>query len=220
MESAMSTVQTVPVKPSLRGVVHHYAFFASLLTGAWLVAVAPTARERWPTAVYVCSLSALLGVSALFHRVTWSVPARRWMARLDHAMIGVLIAGTYTPFGALGRSGVVAAGLVPVVWGGALGSALLHLAWIDAPKPLSAICYILLGWVGIAGAPDLVRSFGWTPLLLLGLGGGAYSIGAMVYAWQRPNPRPEVFGYHELFHVLVVVGAAFHYAAVALAVVP
>ena len=155
------------VKPRLRGVVHHYAFFASLCAGGLLVVLAPTAHVRWPTGIYALSLSGLLGVSTLFHRVTWSVGARRWMARLDHAMIGVLIAGTYTPFGALGGSTVTAAGLVPVVWLGALGSAAMHLLWIDAPKALSAVSYVLLGWVGVVGFPDLVRSFGWAPPMLL-----------------------------------------------------
>ena len=148
-----TAVLAPPVKPRLRGVVHHYAFFASLVTGGILVALVPTARAVWPASIYALSLSALLGVSALFQRVTWSVPARRWMARLDHAMIGVLIAGTYTPFGLLGIPGGIAAWLVGVVWLGAFGSAALHLLWLDAPKQVSAALYCGLGWVGIAGVP-------------------------------------------------------------------
>lgn len=209
-----------PVKPRLRGVVHHYAFYASLIFGAVLMALAPTSYVAAMVAIYAASLSALLGVSALFHRVTWSVNARRWMGRLDHAMIGVLIAGTYTPFGALGVRGSMSHGLLGVVWCGALASAALHLLWIDAPKALSAALYCVLGWAGLFAVPSLIQAFGLTPPLLLLAGGLIYSAGALVYARQHPNLVPEVFGYHELFHVLVVVGAAFHYAAVALAVLP
>jgi len=209
-----------PSKPRLRGVLHHYAFFVSLVTGAVLLAFAPDRRALVAAGVYGVSLSALLGVSALYHRPTWSVPARRWMGRLDHSMISVLIAGTYTPFGMLAISGTFAALLLGVIWGGALASIVLHVVWIDLPKWLSASLYVVLGWVGIAAMPDLVDHAGWTVTALLASGGILYSVGALVYALRRPDPVPAVFGYHEVFHALVLAAATAHYAAVALTVLP
>lgn len=209
----------VRARPTLRGVLHHYAFYASLVAGAVLVACAP-AQRTLVALVYGVSLSALLGVSALYHRVTWSVPARRRMGRLDHSMIAVLIAGTYTPFGTVALSGTFAVALLAVVWGGAAANILLHVLWLDAPKALSAASYVLLGWVGVVALPDLATHAGWAPTVLLGVGGLLYSAGALVYALRRPDPVPAVFGYHEVFHALVVVAAVTHYTAVALTILP
>jgi hemolysin III len=202
-------------RPKLRGVLHHYAFYGSLVSGAVLVACAPS-RRTLVALIYGASLSALLGVSALYHRVTWSVAARRRMGRLDHSMINVLIAGTYTPFGVVALSGT----LVAIIWVGAVLNIVLHVLWLDAPKWLSAITYLVLGWVGVAAMPALVVTAGWAPTALLGAGGLLYSAGALVYAMRRPNPDPAVFGYHEVFHALVVVAAIAHYAAVALTILP
>jgi hemolysin III len=208
------------LRPKLRGVIHHYAFFASLAAGVFLLTLAPDPRALTVAAVYGASLCALFGTSALYHRVTWSPRARRWMGRLDHSMIGVLIAGTYTPFGALALSGTIAAVLLAVMWCGALGNILLHVLWLDAPKWVSAASYVALGWVGAVAMPDLVVHTGWTPTLLLLAGGLFYSAGALVYALRRPDPLPAVFGYHEVFHALVVVAAIAHYAAVTLTILP
>ena len=195
--------------------LHHYAFYASLVAGALLVAAAPS---RWTLVafIYGASLSALLGVSALYHRVTWSVAWRRRMGRLDHSMINVLIAGTYTPFGIVAVSGT----LLAIIWVGALVNIVLHVLWLDAPKWLSAITYVALGWVGVAALPSLVVTAGWAPTALLAAGGLVYSAGAIVYAMRRPDPVPTVFGYHKVFHALVVVAAVTHYAAVALTILP
>lgn len=207
-------------RPRLRGVLHQYAFFAALAAVPVLVAAAPTGRAVLATTVYGTSLIALFGVSALYHRVTWSARARRWMGRLDHAMIGVLIAGTFTPFGLLVLSGTLAAACLAIVWGGTLAGTVLHLLWFDAPKWASAALYVALGWTGAVALPDLVLHVGWGATGLLALGGVLYSVGAAIYALRRPDPAPAVFGYHEVFHALVIAGAVTHYAVVALYVLP
>lgn len=209
-----------PVRPRLRGVLHQYAFFASLAAVAVMVLAAPTRRALFPLGVYGASLVALFGVSTLYHRVTWSADARRWMGRLDHAMINLLIAGTFTPFGVLALSGRLAGVLLAVTWGGALIGIALHVLWIDAPKWLSAIVYVALGWSGTAALPGVVSDVGWGAAVLMTMGGVLYSAGAAVYALRRPNPVPAVFGYHEVFHALVITAAAAHYVAIVLYVLP
>lgn len=213
----MGVVNTSSTRPRLRGVIHHYAFFVSLLGGAALLALAPTPQALVGAAIYAASLSALLGTSALYHRVTWSVSARRWMGRLDHSMISLLIAGTYTPFGMLALSGSNASLLLLPIWVGALAGIALHLFWYDAPKWLSAVTYVAIGWLGVAAMPGLAAQLGWAPPVLLLVGGVVYSLGALAYALRRPDPIPHIFGYHEVFHALVVVGALAHYVAVAMA---
>ncbi len=207
-------------RPRLRGVVHQYAFFASLVAGPCLMLLAPSERALVPVTLYAASLSALFGVSALYHRVTWSVAARRWMGRLDHAMINLLIAGSFAPVGMLVLSGRFAVILTALVWGGALAGIGLHVLWLDAPKWLTATVYVVLGWTGTMAVPELGAHLGWTATGLFVLGGLLYSLGAAVYALRRPDPIPAVFGYHEVFHALVVVAAATHYAVVALYVLP
>jgi hemolysin III len=210
-----SSIDRPTERPRLRGVLHHYAFYGSLVSGALLVACAPS-RRTLVALVYGLSVSALLGVSALYHRITWSVAARRRMGRLDHSMINVAIAGTFMLFGIVALSGT----LLVIIWVGALANMLLHLLWLDAPKWLSAVTYLALGWLGVAGMPSLLATAGWAPTALLAAGGLIYSAGAVVYALRRPDPLPAVFGYHEVFHALVVVAAVVHYAAVALTILP
>ncbi len=207
-------------RPRLRGVLHQYAFFAALPAASALVVAAPTRRAAAAAAVYGASLVALFGTSALFHRVTWSLRARRWMGRLDHATVSLLIAGTVTPIGLLVLSGTLAAAVLTITWSGALAGIALHVLWIDAPKSLSAALYVLLGWTGSVAFPAVVTQLGWGATALLVAGGLLYSLGAAVYAFRRPDPSPEVFGYHEVFHALVIVAAAAHYAVVAACVLP
>jgi len=208
------------VRPRLRGVSHRYAFFVSLLAGVALVHRASGERAAAAAGTYALSLSALFGVSALYHGVTWSARARRWMRRLDHAMIFLLIAGTYTPFGLLVLDGSLAALVLAVVWTGALVGMTASLAWIDAPRWLSAAVYVALGWVAVAAFPQLVLHLGILPTAMLVLGGLLYSAGAAVYALRRPDPAPAVFGYHEVFHAFVIAAAVAHYAVVAFVVLP
>jgi hemolysin III len=208
-------------KPRLRGVSHQWAFYVSLVLGAALVAAAPAGQPRLAAAVYALSVAALFGTSALYHRITWaSQAARRWMRRLDHSMIFFLIAGTYTPFALLVLDGDLATVILVVVWAGALAGISMKLVWIDAPKTLVAIIYLALGWVAVAAFPTMIDKLGITGSALVAVGGLLYTAGALVYAFQRPNPAPTVFGYHEVFHALVILAAALQYAVIAFYVIP
>ena len=208
-------------KPRLRGVSHQWAFFVSVVIGALLVLFAPDGEARLAAAIYAVSVAGLFGASALYHRVNWSsLGARRWMRRLDHSMIFVLIAGTYTPFALLVLQGTLADVILAVVWGGAIGGVILKLAWIDAPKALIAAVYVMLGWVAVAAFPQMLEELGVGGFALVAAGGVLYTIGAVVYARQRPDPAPTVFGYHEIFHALVIAAAALQYAAVAFFALP
>ena len=207
-------------KPRLRGVFHQYAFYVALVAGAVIVALADSGRELFATWVYAAALTAMFGVSALYHRVDWkSMRARTWMRRLDHSTILLLIAGTYTPFALLAFEGRVADVILIVVWSGAAAGLVLNLAWVDAPKWLTAFVFIALGWVGVVAVPEMFE-LGVAPAVLVFVGGGLYTLGALTYAFRRPNPAPATFGYHEIFHVLVIGAAAAHFIAIAAFVLP
>jgi hemolysin III len=213
--------QIAKVKPRLRGVSHEYAFFVSLFLGAGLILIANGGEARLAVAIYAISLSALFGVSALYHRVDWKRPgARRWMRRLDHTMIFFLIAGTVTPFALLVMEPPLATALLIAVWSGALAGTIVELFWIEHPKWVAAIVYIAVGMIGAIGFPAIVVEAGIAAGALIAVGGALYATGAIIYAAQRPNPSPTVFGYHEIFHVLVIAAAAAHFAAIALFALP
>ncbi len=203
------------LKPRLRGVLHQYAFFAALAGGLVLVLSASTTLAALASGIYATALAGLFGVSALYHRVTWAPPARRRMRRLDHSMIFLLIAGTYTPMALLVLPPSTSTVLLAVVWGLALAGVALSLVWIGAPRGLTAALYVLLGWVVLGILPDMVSRLGVATLVLLALGGVSYTAGAAIYAVKRPNPVPRIFGYHEVFHALTIGAAALHFAAVA-----
>jgi hemolysin III len=204
---------SVQVKPKLRGVSHEFAVLAALAGCAELFRAAPSPRALLAAGTYGASLVALFGASALYHRPTWAAGPRRWLRRLDHAAIFLLIAGTYTPICLLigGRPGVV---VLAVVWGGASLGILQCLLWAGAPKALVTSIYVALGWVAISVLPELRAVVGDRGLALLLAGGLAYSTGAAVYARRWPDPVPSVFGYHEVFHALVIAAAACHFAVV------
>ena len=210
----------VLVKPRLRGVSHQYAFFVSVGCGVGLILAASGGRARVAATIYAVAVSGLLGTSALYHRVTWRPNARRWMKRLDHSMIFVLIAATYTPLALLTLRGALASAILIVVWAGTLGGVVFKLAWIDAPKWLFASVYIALGLVSGAIFGELPAAIGWLGAAGLAAGGLLYVVGAVIYASGRPNPLPNVFGYHEIFHALVIAAAGLHYAVIAFAVLP
>jgi hemolysin III len=210
-----------PLKPRLRGVSHQWAFFVSLVLGAVLVLTAPGGEAMVAAAIYAASVPILFGTSALYHRINWRTEsARRWMRRLDHSAIFVLIAGSYTPFALLVVDGTLADVILVAVWTGALAGIVLKLVWIDAPKWLAALIYVVLGWVSVATMPDMSSELGLTATALVAGGGLLYTIGAVVYAARRPDPSPAVFGYHEVFHLLVIVAAALQYAVIAFWVLP
>jgi hemolysin III len=210
----------IAAKPRLRGVSHQYAFFVSLACGVALILATSDGRARLAASVYAVAVSALLGTSALYHRVSWRPSARRWMRRLDHSMIFVLIAGTYTPVALLALRGSLASTILIVLWAGALGGVVFKLLWIDAPKWLFAGVYVALGLVSAAVFGQLPAAIGWLGVVGLAVGGVLYVVGAIVYASGRPNPWPKVFGYHEVFHALVIAAAALQYAVIAFAVIP
>jgi hemolysin III len=199
--------------PRLRGVLHQYASFVSVALGIPLVVGASGFRERLSALVFAAALATMFGVSALYHRITWRPGPRRWMRRLDHAAIYLLIAGTYTPFGLVALSGAWRWTVLPVVWGGALAAIVLKVAWVDAPKWVAAAIAVALGWVGVLVLPQLWDHAGTAGVVLLAIGGVLYTGGAIVYARGRPDPVPAVFGYHELFHALVIAAAACQHTA-------
>jgi hemolysin III len=207
-------------KPRLRGVLHQYSFFVSVVGGLVLVLAASSGLAQIASAVYAAALAGLFGVSALYHRLSWRPRAHGWMRRLDHAMIFLLIAGTYTPMALLALPGTVGPLLLTIVWAATIAGIVFSLVWITAPRWVSVVLYVLLGWLAVVALPDLVGHVSLTTLLLFGLGGMVYSAGALVYATGRPDPAPTVFGYHEVFHALTIAAAAMHFAAVASVVLP
>ena len=208
------------VKPRLRGVLHQYSFFVALAGGAVLIIVAHGARTRVAMTVYALSVAGLLGTSALYHRRDWTDRARMWMRRLDHSMIFVLIAGTYTPFALLVLHGGLATAILIAVWAAALAGTVLNLVWVTAPKPVTAAVYLAVGWVAVIAMPQLAAAIGAVGISLIIGGGVLYTAGAVIYALRKPNPVPGVFGYHEVFHALVVAAAVAHFTAVAIYALP
>lgn len=205
-------------RPLLRGALHEAGFIAALAVGIAFV-VSARGRDVAPAAVFAASAALMLGVSTLYHRITWTPHIRAWMRRADHAGIYLLIAGTYTPVGLLSLHGTLQRVVLAVVWSGAAAAILTKLCWVRSPKWLSAVFGLALGWVGVIALPQLERSAGPGAVALLGAGGLAYTAGAIVYARRKPDPFPTVFGYHELFHALTLVALACQYIAIAFFVV-
>lgn len=204
------------VKPKLRGVIHEIFFFVSLATGAVLVALSD-ASHRVGTIVYSVTLSALFGVSALYHRPDWRPEIRKWLRKLDHTMILFLIAGTFTPI-AVVLGTTLAKIVLVIVWSGAFLGAFGQLLPISTPKAVTVIPYLAMGWIGLSILPQSFVVLGATVPVLLIVGGIFYTLGAIAYARRRPNPLPGVFGYHEVFHSFVVIAAYCHYAGILTAV--
>jgi hemolysin III len=213
----VTTVQLV--KPRLRGVFHELGFYAALGLGIAIVLTAEPGRARIAATVFAACVAICFGASALYHRPTWRPSVRSWLARLDHAGVYLLIAGTYTPFGLLVMSTGWAVPVLTIVWSGALLAIVLKLFWVRMPKWQAAAIGVGLGWVSVVAFSQLLK-LGVGGVLLVLVGGLLYTAGAVVYACQRPNPVPSVFGYHELFHVLTLAAAGCQYAAIAFFVLP
>ena len=207
------------VKPRLRGVLHEGAFFVAIIVAPLLLLSADGLRTRVAAGVFAFSVAACFGVSALYHRVTWTPSWRRLMRRADHAGVYLLIAGTYTPVTLLVLKGDWGSVILTIAWAGALIAILLKVIWVDAPKWVAAALGLALGWIAVVALPQLVERLQPTALTLLIAGGLLYSVGAIVYARRKPDPLPAVFGYHEVFHALTIAAAACQYVAIALFVV-
>lgn len=207
------------VKPRLRGVFHQWSFVAALPIGAMLILDAGSTRARVAAAIFAASVAAMFGASALYHRPDWSPKWRLWLRRLDHAGIYCLIAGTYTPVGLLVLHGAWSVVVLSIVWSGAATAIFVRLFWTTAPKWVAAAVGVALGWVGVVALPKIVSGAGLACMLLILAGGILYSLGALIYALRRPDPIPAVFGYHELFHVLVIAAVAMQYSAIAFYIV-
>ncbi|MDX6682464.1 MAG: hemolysin [Solirubrobacteraceae bacterium] len=200
------------IVPRLRGLLHAYAFFAAIVCAAVLVVLAPDGRARTGAIVYGAGLCALFGVSGAYHRWRGAARIKRMLRRADHATIFVFIAASYTPVALLALSGTMRWVVLCSAWAGALAGVSLSVGWIDASRRLTAVAYIALGWIAVVAFPQLASRVGAVPFALLVAGGLLYSAGACIYAAQRPDPWPRTFGFHELFHALVVAAALAHLA--------
>jgi hemolysin III len=212
--TATGNVPAIAGKPRFRGVLHQWACLVSVALGIIVVALADGGTPRIAASVYALSVTGLFGASALYHRVSWRPSVRPWMRRVDHAMIFVAIAGTYTPFALVAFDDRVGHAVLLAVWVGAAGGVALKLLWIDAPRWVGVVVYLTLGWATVLTFPALVDAVGVVGTVLVALGGLLYTTGAVVYATRRPDPAPAVFGYHEVFHLLVVLAAALQYVVV------
>lgn len=207
-------------RPLLRGVSHQVAFFVSLVAGPALVAGAAGSRAQAAAAIFAVAVALMFGTSALYHRIRWSPAARRWMRRLDHAAVFLLIAGGYTAFGLVVLSGAWRLAVLAVVWAGVLTAIVLRFVWVTAPSWVAAGLGMGLGWIAVVVGPQIYRGVGLGGFLLLVAGGLLYTAGSIVYARRRPDPHPPVFGYHELFHLIVILAVVCQYASVAFYLLP
>lgn len=200
------------IKPEMRGVLHHWAALVALGATLSVLAMAQSSRAMLAAAAHGLSLVTLLSVSATYHRLTWRPRSRLWMKRADHSAIFLLIAGTYTPVGLLALPPAIGLKMLALVWAGALAGIAQSLLWVTAPRALVVGLYLSLGWAIIPFASDVHRALSLAQLGLLYGGGLAYSLGAAAYGFKRPNPKPGVFGYHEVFHGMTLVASAMHFA--------
>src|SRR3954463_5034104 len=203
-------------RPRMRGWLHLFAFFGAIVAGAVLIPLASVlgARAGFSVALYSLTILGLFGVSALYHRRRWSPRGWKIMKRLDHSMIFLFIAGTYTPFALLAVDDPTGYWVLGIVWAGALAGVCLKLTWPTAPRWLGVPLYIGLGWVAVFILTDILHIAGVAAMVLLAVGGLLYTVGGVAYALKRPNPWPGVFGYHEVFHAMTIVAAICHYIAV------
>jgi len=201
-------------RPVLRGWLHVVWFGLSVVAGPVLLAGAHGAQQITARAIYATSVTALFGVSALYHRGRWTESGRRRMQRLDHMMIFFLIAGTATPVLLLTSPGTFGLACLITVWALAATASVVHMLWMGAPELLVGAVFVGLGWVAALALPGLWIHAGAAPAALVLAGGLLYTAGAVCYRRRRPDPRPSVFGYHEVFHAFVCVAAVCQFAAI------
>jgi hemolysin III len=204
------------LKPKLRGWLHAaiapLAFFSFLV----LLVLAESVRVRAGAAVFMFSAVLLFGVSAVYHTGRWGVRAKAVWKRFDHANIFILIAGSYTPFALLLLSPTHAAIMLSVVWGGALLGVFFRIFWLGAPRWLYVPLYLVLGWAALIYGDEFFAKAPTDVMVLIVVGGGLYTIGALVYGFKWPNPSPRWFGFHEVFHALTIAAFVVHYIGVSL----
>ncbi|BBY46091.1 PAQR family membrane homeostasis protein TrhA [Mycolicibacterium celeriflavum] len=221
-EAVVDGVANFIGKPRARGWIHVYAAVVAAICGATLVSVSwslQSTRAGIATLIYTLTIVAMFTVSGAYHRVNWkNETARKWMKRLDHSMIFVFIAGSYTPFALLALPSGDGMVLFWIVWGGAIAGVLLKCFWPSAPRWVGVPLYILLGWVAAWFVGPITQGAGVAALVLLIVGGALYSIGGVLYALKWPDPWPSVFGHHEFFHACTAVAAICHYIAMWFAV--
>lgn len=217
--AASTSIQPALAKPLLRGVLHQVGFSVSLVLGTLLIIGAGGASEHVAASVFAGSVAVCFGLSALYHRVNWRPRVRLWMRRADHAGVYLLIAGTYTPICLLALEGAWRFVVLSLVWLAAVVAIVFKFTWVGAPKWLAAAIGIALGWAGVVLLPQLATRLHLAAIVLLAAGGIAYTVGAVIYARGRPDPVPTVFGYHEVFHALTIVGVACQYVAIAFFVI-
>lgn len=203
-------------RPRLRGVSHQIAFYLAVVAGAGLLAWTGDHRTLSATAIYVTLLAGMFGVSATLHRSDWGPRAFGWLRRADHAMIFALIAGTYTPLCLLGLEPLTGTRLLVLAWTGAGIGIVRALLWPHAPRAVTSVLFVAVGWLVVAYLPEVGAALGPLAFALILAGGVWFTVGALVYLLRWPDPSPDVFGYHEVFHVLVILGCACHFVAVAL----
>ncbi len=206
--------EAIEVKPRWRGVSHEAAAFVFPVLGGILVAVAHTPAARWAAVVYTVGVTAMYATSACYHRGHWNPAARQRLRRLDHSMILVGIAATYTPIAVVGLDARSARILLGVVWPLAVAGIVMQMLWLNAPRWLVAGLYVVIGWTALAFLPVLWNQLGVITFSLIVVGGVVYSIGARVYSARRPDPVPAVFGFHEVFHALVIAAGLVFYVAI------
>jgi hemolysin III len=204
----------VLAKPLLRGWLHLICFFLAIPAGVLVIAAAHSSRARWGAAVYAIGLVALFGVSGSYHRGPWSDAMRRTMQRLDHATIFVMIAGSYTPLCLVALQGWLAPTMLVAAWVGATVGVVLAFQPGARSRVARGALYIALGWISVAATPQLLHRLTGSQLLLIGIGGVLYTVGAVFLATRWPDPFPRVFGYHEVWHVLVVAAVVCHFVAI------
>ena len=210
----MTATAILPIRPMLKGWSHLVAAVAAIALCPILIALSP-AGTRAPAAIFSGCVIALFTISGLFHKVQWSYRPHKIMQALDHSMIFVVIAGTYTPIAAVALPQAEGRLILILAWTGAIGGVLLNLLWPTAPRAIVVAPYLITGWLAVLVIDDVWRSLGIAGFILLVAGGLLHSVGAVVYARKRPDPWPSVFGFHEVFHLFVIAGVACHYVVVA-----